>query len=137
MSSTSVILGYLLINISWIIVVYCVYNTMNKKRKEVEDTLKDCFGKFVRERLIREMIEKFNDYLLKKNGYALDCFKTLADKEYFTQKDFTKAVKEFANNCKKLREDEYPDLPKELFKEEGDTQETESTESKNSSEEES
>lgn len=132
MSSTSVILGYLLINISWIIVVYCVYNTMNKKRKEVEDTLKDCFGKFVRERLIREMIEKFNDYLLKKNGYALDCFKTLAEKERFTQEDFTKAIKEFANNCKKLREDEYPDLPKELFKEEGENTQSNSEENSKS-----
>lgn len=136
MSNTIVILGYLLLNISWVIVLYCVYNAMNKKNKEIEDTLIRCFERFIKEQIMKEMFEKFNNYLIKKNGYALNVFKTLAEKERFTQEDFTKAVKEFANNCKKLREDEYPDLPKELFKEEGDTQNTEKTESKNSSEEE-
>mgnify|MGYP000629472195 CR=1 FL=1 len=130
----SVVLGYLLLNINWIIVVYCVYNTMNKKNKEIENTLITCFERFIKEQLMKEMFEKFNNYLIKKNGYALNVFKTLAEKERFTQEDFTTAIKEFANNCKKLREYEYPDLPKELFKEEGDTQETES---KNSSKEES
>ena len=134
MSSTVVILGYLLLNISWVIVLYCVYNTMKKKNKEIESTLITCFERFIKEQLIKEMFEKFNNYLIKKNGYALNVFKTLAEKERFTQEDFTKAVKEFANNCKKLREDEYPDLPKELFKEEGeDTQSSSEENSKSNS----
>jgi len=128
MSSTIVILGYLLLNISWVIVLYCVYNTMKKKNKEIEDTLITCFKRFIKEQLMKEMFEKFNNYLIKKNGYALNVFKTLAEKERFTQEDFTKAVKEFANNCKKLREDEYPDLPKELFKEEGENTKSNSEE---------